>query len=124
MRAGTLKDRVTIQRWTAENDPTWGPSPGWNAIGDVWANVTPVSGTEKPDAAGVQTTITHRIIMRYRADVTTKDRIIYRGRVLDIAYRDIYPAMIAVAMVTVGVLGALTTQVLVRIERWAVPWRR
>ena len=46
------------------------------------------------------------------------------GRVLDIAYRDIYPAMIAVAMVTVGVLGALTTQVLVRIERWAVPWRR
>jgi len=84
MRAGTLKDRVTIQRWAAENDPTWGPSPGWNAIGDVWANVTPVSGTEKPDAAGVQTTVTHRISMRYRADVTTKDRIIYRGRVLDI----------------------------------------
>jgi NitT/TauT family transport system permease protein/taurine transport system permease protein len=46
------------------------------------------------------------------------------GRVLDIAYRDIYPAMIAVAMVTVGVLGALTTQVLVQIEKWAVPWRR
>jgi ABC-type nitrate/sulfonate/bicarbonate transport system permease component len=32
--------------------------------------------------------------------------------------------MIAVAMVTVGVLGALTTQVLVQIEKWAVPWRR
>src|SRR5262245_30031574 len=46
------------------------------------------------------------------------------GRVLDIAYRDIYPAMIAVVMVTVGVLGALTTQVLVQFEKWAVPWRR
>lgn len=45
------------------------------------------------------------------------------GRVLDIAYRDIYPAMIAVAMVTVGVLGALTTRALVAVERWALPWR-
>jgi NitT/TauT family transport system permease protein/taurine transport system permease protein len=45
------------------------------------------------------------------------------GRVLDIAYRDIHPAMIAVAMVTVGVLGALTTMALARVERWAVPWR-
>lgn len=45
------------------------------------------------------------------------------GRVLDTAYRDIYPAMIAVAMVAVGILGALTTRALGLVERWAIPWR-
>jgi NitT/TauT family transport system permease protein/taurine transport system permease protein len=45
------------------------------------------------------------------------------GRVLDSAYRDINAAMIAVAMVAVGVLGALTTRLLALAERRLVPWR-
>lgn len=45
------------------------------------------------------------------------------GRVLVIAYQDIYPAMIFVAMVCVGVLGALTTRGLAVIERRVLPWR-
>jgi NitT/TauT family transport system permease protein/taurine transport system permease protein len=46
------------------------------------------------------------------------------GRVLIIASRDIYPAMIAFAMVCVGILGALMTAALGLAERWAMPWRR
>jgi SPP1 family predicted phage head-tail adaptor len=84
MRAGTMIDRVTLQRWTPDNDPKWGPTPGWSDIAELWANVTPVSGTEKPDGAGVQTTITHRVRMRYREDITPKDRLVYRSRVLDL----------------------------------------
>ena len=85
MRAGTLKERITLQRWAAGVDSTWGPTPGWTNIGEVWADVTPVSGTERPDGKGIQTTISHEIRMRYRSDLTTtKDRIVYRGRVLDI----------------------------------------
>ena len=45
------------------------------------------------------------------------------GRVLSIAYRDIYPAMIAVAMVTIAIAGALMTQLLARIERMVIRWR-
>lgn len=45
------------------------------------------------------------------------------GRVLDSAYRDINPAMIAVAMVTVGVLGALTTRLIAMAERRLILWR-
>lgn len=45
------------------------------------------------------------------------------GRVLDSAYRDINPAMIAVAMVTVGLLGALTTRLVTVAERRLIPWR-
>jgi taurine transport system permease protein len=46
------------------------------------------------------------------------------GKVLSTAYRDIYPAMIAVGMITVALLGALTTKVLDLIERRVVPWRQ
>jgi NitT/TauT family transport system permease protein/taurine transport system permease protein len=45
------------------------------------------------------------------------------GRVLSIAYRDIYPAMIVVAMVTIAIAGALMTQLLARIERMVIRWR-
>jgi NitT/TauT family transport system permease protein/taurine transport system permease protein len=45
------------------------------------------------------------------------------GRVLSIAYRDIYPAMIVVAMVTIAIAGALMTQLLARIEQMVIRWR-
>jgi NitT/TauT family transport system permease protein/taurine transport system permease protein len=45
------------------------------------------------------------------------------GKVLSTAYRDINPAMIAVGMITVAVLGALTTKVLAIVERRAIRWR-
>jgi NitT/TauT family transport system permease protein/taurine transport system permease protein len=45
------------------------------------------------------------------------------GRVLDAAYRDINPPMIAVAMVAVGILGAATTRLLAEAERRLIPWR-
>ena len=46
------------------------------------------------------------------------------GRVLDIAYRDIYPAMIAVAMMTIAIAGALTMLVLAQVERGVLRWRQ
>jgi taurine transport system permease protein len=46
------------------------------------------------------------------------------GKVLSTAYRDIYPAMIAVGMITVAVFGALTTKVLEIIERRVIRWRQ
>ncbi len=45
------------------------------------------------------------------------------GRVLINAYRDINPAMIAVAMITVGLLGAATTMALALVERRMLRWR-
>jgi len=45
------------------------------------------------------------------------------GRVLDAAYRDINPPMIAVAMVVVGILGAATTRLVAEAERRLIPWR-
>jgi NitT/TauT family transport system permease protein/taurine transport system permease protein len=45
------------------------------------------------------------------------------GRVLMSAYRDINPAMIATAMIAVGLLGAAMMKVLALIERSVLRWR-
>lgn len=45
------------------------------------------------------------------------------GRVLMTAYRDIDPAMIATAMIAVGVLGAVMMKLLALIERSVLRWR-
>jgi taurine transport system permease protein len=45
------------------------------------------------------------------------------GKVLSTAYRDIYPAMIAVGMITVAVFGAFTTKILEIVERRVIQWR-
>jgi taurine transport system permease protein len=44
------------------------------------------------------------------------------GFVLNMAQQDIYPGMILVGMVTVGILGWATTLLLARIERQALAW--
>lgn len=46
------------------------------------------------------------------------------GSILNQGAQDIYPAMILVAMVFVGICGAVTTAILGHIESRAMPWRR
>lgn len=84
MRAGTMRDRVTLMRWSPVDDARFGEGGSWESIDTVWAGVTLVGGTEKFMNSGVQTEITHAIRMRYRADVTSKDRIIYRTNTLEL----------------------------------------
>ncbi|MEY4712610.1 MAG: putative aliphatic sulfonates transport permease protein SsuC, partial [Pseudomonadota bacterium] len=45
------------------------------------------------------------------------------GSILNQAAQDIFPAMILVAMVCVGICGGLTTWLLGRLEVRAMPWR-
>jgi NitT/TauT family transport system permease protein/taurine transport system permease protein len=44
------------------------------------------------------------------------------GFVLNMAQQDIYPGMILVGMITVGLLGWATTLLLTRAERRALAW--
>jgi taurine transport system permease protein len=46
------------------------------------------------------------------------------GSILNQAAQDIYPAMIMVAMIFVGICGALTTWLLGQVENRAMPWRQ
>ena len=84
MRAGTLRDRVTIQRELVTPDPRWGGTPGWTDVATVWAEVTPRKATERMKDGGIQSDISHVIRMRYRPDLESKDRVTWRGQTLEV----------------------------------------
>ena len=85
MIAGKLRERVTIQRSSPTADTGWGPSTTWADVATVSASVIPADTSEPFTDKGVVTRAAFSISIRYRADVTSKDRITWRGQTLDIA---------------------------------------
>jgi SPP1 family predicted phage head-tail adaptor len=84
IRAGTLRERVTLSRLTSAEDARWGPTPTPSSYATVWAEVEPVRATERMQDGGIQSDISHVLRMRYRADVASKDRVTWRGRTLEV----------------------------------------
>lgn len=85
MRAGTLRERVELVWFQPTDGGEWGQPHGtWTTWATVWANVTATGGGEivKDDAPQASTTYTVR--MRYRDDVTAEDRLVRRGKTLEI----------------------------------------
>jgi SPP1 family predicted phage head-tail adaptor len=84
IRAGTMRDLISLLEPAPTTDVRWGTTPGWSQFATAWASVTPTDGTEMFTANGVQSVVTHTIKMRYRPDVDSTDRIGYRGQMLEI----------------------------------------
>ena len=86
MRAGTLRHRVTIQRYELVVDDYGAPlhRESWKDVATVWASVEAVSGRDFFAARQEQSEVTQRIRIRYRPDVTADMRVIHNGKVFNI----------------------------------------
>lgn len=79
---GQADQRVTFQRFAAASDGIGGQVQAWSDLINaptVWAKVTPRLGREGTDAGRMSATSIATFTVRYRADVTEIDRIIWRG---------------------------------------------
>ena len=77
MKAGTLNNRITIQRRTGGEDAWGAPLPaGWEDVAQVWANVRHVSGSEmiRADADGSKVKASIRIRWRCGIDAGMRGR--------------------------------------------------
>lgn len=85
MNPGSLRHQVTIQGVTRTDDAGGGYTevPVTIAAG-VWAAVEPLEGTERIRAMQTEASATHRVRIRYRADVTAAQRVIHEGRALEL----------------------------------------
>lgn len=96
MRTGDLDQRIELQRLTRTSDGGGGYTEQWTTYATVWANVRPMSGRERYQAQQTQASANYRIAIRYRADIDPADRIVWRGKVLNIRFiadagpRDLY----------------------------------
>ena len=81
---GELRHRIELQAPTVSTGEDGEASTTYKTYATVWAHVAPISGNERWRRELVGSTVIYRIYCRYRDDVSTKDRVVWGGRVLEI----------------------------------------
>ena len=81
---GKLRERVTVQQSSAARNSLGEAVLSWSDFATVWASVEGVSAREALAAGQQDTTITHRVRLRYLSGLTQRDRFSWRSRTLNI----------------------------------------
>jgi SPP1 family predicted phage head-tail adaptor len=85
MRAGKLDRRLIVRRLTETGRNAYNePIVEWADVTTVWAQQRPERGSERFAAAKIAGTAVMTFQIRYRADVTVEDRLVYEGREYEI----------------------------------------
>ena len=84
MAAGTLRQRVAIQRQTVTRDSFGAEVVTWTDVATVWASVMALAGRELFDSRQTVAQVDHRVTIRHRADVRPAMRVVCGVRVFDI----------------------------------------
>lgn len=80
MRAGKLDRRITIRRATTAANDFGEEIETWADVATVWAQQRPNRGGERFAAQQMVGTKVLTFQIRYRSDVTNRDRVVYNGR--------------------------------------------
>lgn len=89
MQAGRLRDRVTIQNFTAIRLPSGQPGKVWSDAATVWAEVKGISGRELMSSGAEKAEATIRVWVRFRNDIVASSRLVcmtgpFRGQTLEV----------------------------------------
>jgi SPP1 family predicted phage head-tail adaptor len=84
MNIGSLNRKITLQM-PDKNTNSFGESViTWVSVGEIWADVQPLSGRESFSSDHRYATVTHRFKIRFRTDVTPEYQVLYQGQYFDI----------------------------------------
>lgn len=78
MKAGRMRNRITLQKYETSRSPVGSVIKTWVDIATVWAEVNAVSGKELIASSAEQQIGTIRIWMRYRDDISQSCRVVYQ----------------------------------------------
>lgn len=84
MRAGQLRQRVTIQEQTTTVNERGAKELGWANVATVWADVRTPTGRERTSDDMTMATLSHVVTMRYRSGLTAAHRLKWGDRVLSL----------------------------------------
>lgn len=84
LAAGRLRHRVAIQRRVLAQDTSGNTTHTWANIATVWAAIEPLSTREFIAAQSVQSEVTARIVIRYRANIDASMRIVHKDKIYNI----------------------------------------
>lgn len=84
MNIGDLNRRVEVLQFIEERDDMGGVVGAWHAVGRVWANIKPSSGTEYFQNQQVNAETNTTITVRFYASLTVEHRIKYGEKLYEI----------------------------------------
>jgi SPP1 family predicted phage head-tail adaptor len=82
---GRLRHHLALEAASRTPDGGGGASETWTTVAEVWAGITPTSGTEAVDADALTGRVSHEIVFRYRPDVAPAMRLRGSTRLFEIA---------------------------------------
>ncbi len=82
--SGKLRERVTVQVASGSTNTLGETVLAWSNSTAVWASVEGVSAREALAAGQQETTITHRVRLRYLPGLSQQMRFAWRSRTLNI----------------------------------------
>ena len=81
---GQLRQRVTVMKEELISDGQGGEWPDWVEDFKIWANIKPVSGTQRLHLQAIDSTVSHVIETRYTGNNLTDRKLSYKGRSFNI----------------------------------------
>jgi SPP1 family predicted phage head-tail adaptor len=82
--AGKLRERVTVQVASGTTNTLGETVLAWSDSSAIWASVEGVSAREALQAGQQETTVTHKVRLRYLPGLTQQMRFSWRSRTLEI----------------------------------------
>jgi SPP1 family predicted phage head-tail adaptor len=84
LSAGALREPLVFQRRQTQSDGMGGSDLDWATLFSTKADARPLSGREALTGMQREASVSHRIFIRYREDLLPSDRIIMRGKPMQI----------------------------------------
>jgi SPP1 family predicted phage head-tail adaptor len=81
-KIGDLKHCVRIQKPILTSDAMGGQTESWEDVFHGFAFIQPLRANQRLFAQRLNHETTHRVVLRHCSGVTSKQRILYEGRVL------------------------------------------
>jgi SPP1 family predicted phage head-tail adaptor len=85
MNTGDLKYRLVLEQPVESADGAGGVTRSYTSVATLWASVSPVSARGEVAADDLGAEVTHQIVIRFRADMTTRHRLREGARIFVIA---------------------------------------
>jgi len=82
--AGWLRHRIKLQTQSVSQNNYGEKINVWQDFATIWASIEPLRGREYIEASGKKAEVTHRIRIRYLANIKAGMRVIYGNRVFEI----------------------------------------
>lgn len=80
-RIGDLDQRLSLEAPVDTPDDIGGVTRAWTPVDAIWARVTPLAGGEQFAGEREESQLTHRVLIRWRPDVTGAMRLRQGSRI-------------------------------------------